>query len=686
MTYSLNSPVPAITNCGTVSEGVSTSGSRAMFKDTTNNVVHIFAVFGDSPWYVHHVNTGTEAHSILTAPTTLSGDARLFAYNPTANRFYISGKYYRVLSEFNPVAATMQTISDLGAGSCSALCVGDDGLVYWSPGGNRVLSYDPALGVPAGIKDYGVPTGATGYASTEYTTIAVVDGYLYVGCTIDSANAIQVSVTPTTGDISWTSSFNGAGDKSYSLHKIHNQTYYQLVRELSDSSQLFYLLDNGSLTPDTGEQGEYMGNYAPYWATWASNDYDSAYNYNSFYGDWGWDVDFSDLFPIKDIHEDSIVGASSTDGGPYTYYQSTFTGSWVAQVVRALLPTTGSVVFGLTSGYNAAISLSYPTPATNYLGSEQLSPYCAMRHSSGQIYGSGYANQLFRYNPDFPWTLTNSNRTPLSGAPDPTWAVNPYFINLGATSLHYRHHMDYDSNGLVWIGGNTTRLSPNYGDVMWYDPADGSTGYMFPGWAAAGTGFGDVCAANGRTQICVSDSLGNIWLIDADTKAIDETPIRPVDAEGRSFMVEVAPDVVLGVYMTATATDARIFRFKPSTKEILTTAQILGVDGQPFGWASSEANRRYWKLELGPDGYVWMFVGNYLCRVNPTTCEFTQVKDCSGYYQLKFSATGTDVLLYANGTDFKYIPGLLLKSSGRLVYGVENVKVYGGNTKLYGMD
>ena len=56
--YRLKSPLPAIVNDGTVSEGVSTASSRCMWKDG-NNVVHLFAAFGDAhrklllPLYKH---------------------------------------------------------------------------------------------------------------------------------------------------------------------------------------------------------------------------------------------------------------------------------------------------------------------------------------------------------------------------------------------------------------------------------------------------------------------------------------------------------------------------------------------------------------------------------------------------------------------------------------------------------
>jgi hypothetical protein len=284
-----------------------------------------------------------------------------------------------------------------------------------------------------------------------------------------------------------------------------------------------------------------------------------------------------------------------------------------------------------------------------------------MQHPSGEVYGGGYPNAVFRYDPTLPWTLTNANAAPT--LPSDANRPNPYFIKLTTPLTHYRHCMDYDGHGVVWIGGMTYRNQSgtstfDIGTVIWYDPSDGSTssGSMFPSWATSpGVKFGNLCAANNRSQICVSDNAGNIWIVDAATKAVDPNPIVH-GIGGRTYMIEVQPDVVLGIVISGTT--YKVVRFKPSTKEIL-TLQDLGVSGIPFGWSDGEANRKNYKLELGPDGYVWMFVGASLYRINPTTCAFTKVLDAS-FANLKFAPNNVDLLLYFDGTtNFKYIPGIL---------------------------
>jgi hypothetical protein len=123
-------------------------------------------------------------------------------------------------------------------------------------------------------------------------------------------------------------------------------------------------------------------------------------------------------------------------------------------------------------------------------------------------------------------------------------------------------------------------------------------------------------------------------------------------------MIEVADDIVFGIVIASGPT-YKVIRFRPSNKQIL-TLQNLGVSGTPFGFGDNQYSRMNYKLEKGPDGYIWMFVDNSLYRVDPTTCVFSKVVD-TNYAKLKFASNNVNLLLYGiNGTtDFKYIPGIL---------------------------
>ena len=123
-------------------------------------------------------------------------------------------------------------------------------------------------------------------------------------------------------------------------------------------------------------------------------------------------------------------------------------------------------------------------------------------------------------------------------------------------------------------------------------------------------------------------------------------------------MIEGENDIVFGIVIAPGPT-YKVIRFRPSTKQIL-TLQDLGVSGTPFGFGDNQYSRINYKLEKGPDGYIWMFVGNSLYRVDPTTCVFSKVLD-TNYAKLMFAQNNVDLLLYSidGTTDFKYIPGIL---------------------------
>ena len=335
-----------------------------------------------------------------------------------------------------------------------------------------------------------------------------------------------------------------------------------------------------------------------------------------------------------------------------------FTGPWTPQKVKCVVPKSDSTLFAVSEGYNAAVDFNYVTKATSYLGATSFSPYTAVRHASGEIYVGGYSNRLMRYDPSRPWTLTSSNATPRS--PSDKTKPNPYFIRMAGENIyHYRFGLDYDHKGIVWIGGNTTRGNPDHGNVMWYNPADGTAGYIFPGWQATGTKFSNLCASNGRTLICVSDNVGKIWIIDAATRKVAPAPIVPVPGQAtKTYMIEAEPGIVLGIVF-APGPAYKIIRFKPATKEVL-TLKNLGVPGTPFGFGDNQYSRMNYKLEMGPDGYVWMFVGNTLYRVDPANGNFTKVMDAA-HAALKFAANNLDLLLYNidGTTDLRYIPGIL---------------------------
>ncbi len=422
---------------------------------------------------------------------------------------------------------------------------------------------------------------------------------------------------------------------------------------LADGSYKVYYLANGTYT-DSGQtfiQDEYHQDLTCRHCVMASDEN----SYPLFSGTYSWDCDMTDLFPVKAIHEFTDIKYRATGTSSWSDSGLPFTGPWVPQPIQCLGLNAGNIVLAASAGYNACANLDYLADVPTYLGANNFSPYTTMNHPYGEIYVGGYSNSVLRYNPIQPWTMTSSNKAPTTPS-DPN-KPNPYFIKMSGDTYHYRHGLDYDLTGVVWIGGNTTR-APNppgwdYGNVMWYNPTDGTNGYMFPAWKTTtnGVGFRNLCAAANRSKIVVASNDGYLTVIDAATKTIDGT----YNLGEYAYMVDVN-GVVVGV-----TPGGNIFRFNPLTRTMLTAPQNIGVSGTPFGLGNSQYNRMNYKLELGPDGYIWMFVGNSLYRIDPNTCVFSKVLDAAAYSKISFAPNATDLLLYLiNGTtDFKYYPGIL---------------------------
>jgi hypothetical protein len=692
-TYALHSPAPSVTNVGVVTQGVSTAGYRTMWEDSPaqdgSGTKHMLAMWGgdlSDDWFGHYCNLSTGGNALVYGG---GGTPNSQVYHPTQNKLYIGTHYTNCsLTEFDAVTKTATVIKS-GLTTCCSLILGDDNLLYYREyTSNKVYSYDPSVGMPSGWKDYGSIDASAPPAN--YSCMGQVSGYVYSGVHYGDATW-KLFVSPTSGSPSWAAptgwTFNTSGDTYLTIYKEASPgTRIVCRRTLSDTSNKYYQLKNdGSVLEFTPGVNAGLDKEFPHYCTSSGTELDITVfplNYNE-------NMDFSFLFPIKDIYEQSILSYQVVGAGSWNTSTISFTGPWTSNFLHCVAPNIGTSVWGMTDSYFATVNLDYSSVTTTYLGAHILSPYGVMKHSSGEIYCGGYSNRVWRWDPTRAWTLTKANGTPT--LPSDASRPNPYFMVLTTPLTHYRNRLDYDANGLVWIGGNTTRNQGgsstfDIGSVMWYDPIDGSTssGSLFPTWATTpGVKLGDLCAAANRSKICISDNGGNIYLIDAATKTVDPIPIVPWASNiGRWYMIEVANDVVLGVFINADASGVyKVCRFQPSTKTVLTAAQDLGVAGTPFGWTDGEANRKYYKLELGPDGYVWMFVGNYLCRINPTTCAFTNVLTASHFNQIKFAPNGKDVLLYGYDTNFEYYAGLLDKS-GRFWCGIEALAKWGGVSNI----
>lgn len=687
MSYTLTSPFPTIADIPKVSEGLYFTGTRIMWYDNTSIETRLLATVGgftDDIWRAMYVNLATGAHNLVSGG---SGAVWNGAYNPSNRRLYCGASYGKSLTEFNPLSTPPSTtvINDTDVGQYVDLRVGKDNRVYYTsfdlPSAQiEVHSYDPVVGLPTGFKHY--PTRSNTANNNHGWTDADAD-YVYFAYQRDDGKYTLVS-SPNTGTPSWTPwTYDTTSDLFVIIRRdVNGDLFAQRTR--SDGTNRYYYLSGGGpgtelLTEPTRPT---TSNAAPYWCV-ACSDETVYYQFNLYYG---YDVDFSELFPIKTVHEKSKVGYKLHANPNFSYVEDDYTGPWADMTVNGMVAKSPGVMFCLTDTYNAASLLAYTTNSypecTTYLGAEVISPYVVKKHpTSGEYYYAGYSDKMLRYDPALvidgvpgKWTLNNSNSA--THVPGDSGKPNPYVCYLNYPyNLHYRCWLDFDHNGYVWLGGNTTRWpdnhpgEPDFGNVMWYNPSDGSVDYVFDDWKTPGIQIMSLCACLSRSKILVSDHRDNLYKIDADTRLPETSTTVLNSGTSKSVILEASNDRVFVITIDAGSV-YRVGLFKPSDMSWVVSPKTLGVSGQPFGYEDSKYTRPFWKLELGPDNWIWMYVGNTLYRIDPTDSNLTfNSIATTGKAAITFAYNNVDLLLYnINGgadrgdPNVKWFPGILTSS------------------------
>ena len=617
-----------------IPEGLGTAGLRCMFQDVFGNV-GVFMTFGSvaNGWNAIYVDFDSGNDYYITGSAKGYCNRSAVIHQTTGK--LVGGTEYAIYTgsfwEFDLATQTYTTIETPVNTLIGGPCIGDDGYVYFSVIGNRFYSYEP---VTETLKDYGQPNSGVGLDSgSNYIWKGADSQYLYCSAKLSGVDQHRIYYTPLTGNVNWQEWGNGLCYGQWvSGGRMAVGGYLYFRQQLENGSYVYWKCLNGVFTN--------LGS-APTQATDYSllmSDYES--QWESIYG---YEVNLTELVPITDLQEYTKISWRISGGVWQETAEFAYTSPWEQQTTKDIVPLSGTEMFCIVDGCGGAFKIDYAAPLITYLGLQVCSPYTVLKDGTGEIYIGAYSNVILRYDPDSPWTMTAVDDDMY--LPTDEGKPNPYRIyKPSAPLLHYRHGLDYDANGLIWIGGNTTRRTPNFGDVMWYNPANGDTGPVFPGWEAAGTQFRNLCAANNRSLVCVSDNIGNIWIVNAATQEVDPTPIRPTAGNSKTYMIEVSTNLVFGIVFESGT--YKTITFNPSTKAILTLNTIT-ASGTPFGFGDNEYARMNYRLILGPDGLPWFYIGSALYKYDTATNSMTKVADGT-YGKMRLAANGTDLLSCAN--------------------------------------
>lgn len=674
MPLTLRNPIPTEVSKGEVCLGVSTGGQHGFheWRDGSGNI-HLVASFNGvaeaystEPYFIHHINLDTDVSHLTSCAKGYLGKT---VYDPFNDRLYCCGVYSGSFGWLNPTTGAFTKLKDSPAGLYGSMIYGGDDRIYFVENACVLNSY----GIADGLYSYGDFMPAT--AAVDYNALAVDTTHVYFGV---------INQTTWLGNSWWTLfigeikaaketfveyDFADEHDRGVAFLRDYNTKELLCRRLLVDNTTYkYYSFTGGVLTEVTkalnpeyawNEAGTAItGNYGPTVIDYSPYVYTTGTPADKTW--WGWEIDPAQLAPVPGTQEYSKIGYRPEEGGDWSYSQKTFTEPWQSTIPFALTHKSARDIYLTSYDYGPASTVDYDTPSPVTNGYHQISPYDVLKLPDSTVYMCGYSADTLLWNPASAWTLHSGNATrfdyPAAGAP------NPYKLNIARSGIqhHYRFCLHYDSAGKVWGGGNATRTTtnPGAGNVWWYKPSDGTYGYVFdgtggkPDWDDTEVYFRSMCHALSRTKMVVSGHDGWLHVVNCADATIDGS----FNLGTYAYMVEVADDQVFGITL-----DGDVFLFKPSDQTMIVAPFDCGLAYTPFGWESNSYTRMNYKVELGPDGYAWMFMGSRIYKFNPTTCLPTLVKSLSTYYKLKFidkagDQSVYDLILYGNGKSLLVIP------------------------------
>jgi hypothetical protein len=303
-------------------------------------------------------------------------------------------------------------------------------------------------------------------------------------------------------------------------------------------------------------------------------------------------------------------------------------------------------LFGTPGHYEGNFVYDPKTGESEWLGRLHLSHY-ATAVSAGKVYMSGYPNSpIYEYDPSRAWTAGKAEFG--KKALDPKDAAsNPRLLLQHTESrVHKMWEAAVGSDGSIYFCGEVARQG-NGGGFGWWNPKDRKAGCvpadLFDGYKTL-----NLVAAEGGSKIVLTShvTLSNVtgktpetaraFVFDvAQAKVVaDLEPVRGATVLGP--VLEVAPGKVLGVAQDSANPGLGILYGLDLQANTVSFRKSMPL---PF-FCFSSGMRGGQEFLLGPDGYVWTYLGHQepgdtvttipkaltvLVRIHPQTAEVAVV-------------------------------------------------------------
>ena len=276
-------------------------------------------------------------------------------------------------------------------------------------------------------------------------------------------------------------------------------------------------------------------------------------------------------------------------------------------------------IMAVSGAYGPDVRMSISNNTILDSGSSGQSTYGLLWESSSDAwYLSGYSAMFYRYTPANAWDVGYGVGVVECAEASPT---NPCSTN--SDLLKYPYYSFKGSDGLIYTISRDERSGNVGGGIRWYNLATHATAsyrdgppslacFNPSGAATIGAGATVAYAGHGVDDIAYAcaETVGKIFLFDIATKAITST-LTPIALSDNPGTLTVLPnDHLMGVVNDyPTAADYTIYSIDPATDTV--DWSITGVATVGSGTTGVPA--------VGPDGYVYLYIGNNLTRLHPAT-------------------------------------------------------------------
>jgi hypothetical protein len=317
-------------------------------------------------------------------------------------------------------------------------------------------------------------------------------------------------------------------------------------------------------------------------------------------------------------------------------------------------------LFGTAGSYNGNYIYDPVSEKCTYMGKIPLSHYATVVHDN-KIWMSGYpSSRLYVFDCSKPWNVRTQGSGPGTKlvsheSPD----SNPQLLGrFSESGCHKMYAAVVGASGRIYCGGRWMRTG-NGGGLGWWDPVAGTEAGIWKPFSNHQIAY--MCPAGEGRYIVIS------------TKRQNDTVLKtPTPPEGRLFVFDDAKKTLVGEITAvkgvvgpgpiAWAGGNRVIGW--TNDPINAQKSILyGVDVEkgkvawtvplPFKFpiVIGSNQKESWDFRLGPDGWIWTFMGKdakTLVRIDPQTATIKGVAQVSRGGRIAFSRRD----VYLSGTTF----------------------------------